>query len=117
MSETQLRDAYTLMKQGDKRGAAQLVQEVLRQDKSNVNAWWLFANVLEDEEKVVKSLEKVLALNPEHPGARKKLAAMRPEYAHLAAPTTAEKGKSKTDQKSAAYWSKLDNEHVLREKA
>jgi hypothetical protein len=84
MSESQLREAYILMKQGDKKAAAQLVQNVLREDKSNLNAWWLFANVLEDEEKVVKSLERVLSLNPDHAGARKKLASMRPEYAHLA---------------------------------
>jgi hypothetical protein len=84
MSESQLREAYTLMKQGDKKAAAQLVQNVLREDKTNLNAWWLFANVLEDEEKVVKSLERVLVLNPDHAGARKKLASMRPEYAHLA---------------------------------
>jgi hypothetical protein len=85
MSESQLREAYTLMKQGDKRGAASLIQGVLKDDRSNVNAWWLFSHVLEDEEKVVKSLEKVLALNPDHLGARKRLAQLRPEYAHLAA--------------------------------
>lgn len=83
MSETQLREAFTLMKQGDKAGAGRLIQSVLKEDRSNINAWWLFANVLEDEEKVVKALERVLNLNPEHLGARKKLAALRPEYAHL----------------------------------
>jgi hypothetical protein len=84
MSEAQLREAYTLMKQGDKKGAARLVQDVLREDRSNLNAWWLFSHLLEDEEKIVKSLEKVLSLNSEHMGARKRLAQMRPEYAHLA---------------------------------
>src|SRR5688572_27858897 len=89
MSENQLREAYTMMKQGDKKGAAKLVQDILREDRNNLNAWWLFSHILEDEEKIVKSLEKVLALNPDHLGARKRLAQMRPEYAHLA-PQTAE---------------------------
>jgi hypothetical protein len=84
MSEAQLREAYTLMKQGDKQAAIRLVQDVLREDRSNLNAWWLFSHLLEDEDKIVKSLEKVLSLNPEHIGARKRLAQMRPEYAHLA---------------------------------
>jgi hypothetical protein len=117
MSENQLREAYTLMKQGDKKGAARLVQDVLREDKSNTNAWWLFSHLLEDEDKIVKSLEKILALNPDHAGARKKLASMRPEYAHLAPTTEEPKAKAKTEQQSAAYWSKLDNEHKNREKA
>jgi hypothetical protein len=123
MSESQLREAYTLMKQGDKKGAAQLVQNVLREDRNNLNAWWLFANLLEDEEKVVKSLERVLALNPDHAGARKKLASMRPEYAHLAeSPAPIQKAKSleyvspvpsKEKLKSAtsdeAYWKNLES--------
>jgi hypothetical protein len=108
MSENKLREAYTLMKEGNKSTAARLVQEVLHEDKGNSNAWWLFSHLLEDEEKTVKCLEKVLALNPEHAGARKKLASMRPEYAHLAAPSDTEKVKSKTDQQSAAYWNKLN---------
>jgi hypothetical protein len=116
MSETQLREAYTLMKQGDKQGAARLVQNVLKEDRSNIQAWWLFSHVLDDEDKIVKSLEKVLALNPEHPGARKRLAQLRPEYAHLAA-VAEPKAKTKTEQQSGAYWSKLDNEHKIREQA
>lgn len=108
MSETQLRAAFTLMKQGDKQGAAKLIQAVLKEDRSNIQAWWLFSHVLDDEEKVVKSLEKVLALNPEHAGARKRLAQLRPEYAHLVQDGRPEKIKSKNTDSQNAYWDKLN---------
>jgi hypothetical protein len=118
MSETQLRDAFALMKQGNKREALQLVQEVLRQDRSNVYAWWLLSHLIDDEEKIVKSLEKVLSLNPEHPGARKRLAELRPEYSHLMQSASAEKVKN-TDPNgdpSAQYWSRLNSQRPVQRK-
>jgi hypothetical protein len=104
MSENQLREAYTLMKQGDTPGATRLVQDVLREDKSNVNAWWLMSHLFDDEEKIIRCLGQVLSLNPEHLGARKKLSEMRPEYSHLYGATSAEKEKAKTDQIASQYW-------------
>src|SRR5687768_7129412 len=105
MSDLQLREAFTLMKQGDKQTAARLVQDVLREDRSNLSAWWLLSHILEDEEKIVKALEKVLALNPEHPGARKRLSELRPEYAHLYQSGNTEKAKNLDP--SQQYWERL----------
>jgi len=105
MSDTQLREAFTLMKQGQKSEALRLVQEVLREDRRNANAWWLMSHLLDDEDKVVKALENLLSVNPEHAGARQKLGSLRPEYAHLA---QQEQVKNKNNQKSDAYWKKID---------
>jgi hypothetical protein len=106
MSDSQLREAYTLMKQGEKAKSIRLVKDLLNQDRSNVNAWWLLAHLLEDEAKIVSALENVLAHNPEHLGARKKLSEMRPEYAHLY--EVASEEKVKNGQASGEYWERLD---------
>jgi tetratricopeptide (TPR) repeat protein len=107
MSETHLREAFALMKQGNKSEALKLVQTVLREDRSNVYGWWLLANLLDDEDKVVKSLEKVLSLNPEHPGARKRLAELRPEYAHLIKPDAEPVAKAKNPETTDDYWDRV----------
>jgi hypothetical protein len=106
MSDSQLREAYALMKQGEKAKSLRLVKDLLNQDRRNVNAWWLLAHLLEDEAKIVSALENVLAHHPEHLGARKKLSEMRPEYAHLY--QAANEEKVKNGQESGEYWDRLD---------
>jgi tetratricopeptide (TPR) repeat protein len=72
MAEEQLRKALALMKQGDRKQALQIAQAVIKQDRNNINAWWLTANLFSDQpERQKKALEKVLAINPLHKGALK----------------------------------------------
>jgi hypothetical protein len=71
MSQEELRQAFELMKQGNKSEAIVVVRGVLQDDMTNVNAWLLMANLLDDERKKRKALERVLAINSEHPGALK----------------------------------------------
>lgn len=72
MAEEQLRKALALMKQGKKQEASRIAQAVLKQDRNNVNAWWLAANLFSDHpERQKKALERVLAINPLHKGALK----------------------------------------------
>lgn len=77
-AQQQLRQAFALMKQGKKREAGQLVQAVLKQDRTNVNAWWLMANLVDDNERKIKSLERLLALQPNHTKAQQMLDSLRP---------------------------------------
>jgi hypothetical protein len=79
MADRRLRSAFDLMTQGNKRDAAQLVREVLKDDRNNVDAWWMMAQLLEDEEKKVRALERVLDIKPDHKPAREKLRELRPE--------------------------------------
>ena len=65
----QLRQAYSLMKDGKKREAGEIVQNVLEQDRKNVNAWWMLANLLDDEQRIRTCLQQVLKLDPNHKGA------------------------------------------------
>lgn len=74
MAQEQLRQAFALMKQGDKKQAAQIVQSVIKQDRNNVSAWWLMANILDDANRKQKALDKVLSLDANHAGAKKMLA-------------------------------------------
>jgi hypothetical protein len=78
-SHRNLQSAYQLMEQGQKKEAAVLVREVLAQDKNNANAWWLMALLLDDEDKKVRAIERVLSINPEHKAARAKINELRSE--------------------------------------
>lgn len=111
MIELQLREAFALMKAGKKAEANSIVQAVLREDKRNTSAWWLLSMLLEDEDKIVQTLENLLALNPEHLGARKRLAQLRPEYAHL---NPEPSSKQKTSDKPEDYWERLDDHRKRR---
>ncbi|MCA9914615.1 MAG: tetratricopeptide repeat protein [Anaerolineae bacterium] len=74
----QLRQAFALMKQGNRHDSIAIVQNVLKQDRGNASAWWLLANLLEDHERKVKALERVLALEPNHKGATAMMAKLNP---------------------------------------
>lgn len=72
-SKSQLKLAYDLHKQGKSAEAVPIVQNVLRQERENVHAWWLLANIVDNEDRQRKCLERVLVLNPAHAGASKML--------------------------------------------
>jgi len=78
-----LRLAYSKAKQGDKEQALAVIKSVLKDDPDNGLAWWTAAQIFDDEDKVVKALERVLKINPDHEGAKQKLAQLRPEYSHF----------------------------------
>lgn len=54
MAEQKLREAFELMKQGERNQAMMIIRGVLRENRQNVDAWWLMANLLEDEDKILK---------------------------------------------------------------
>lgn len=73
-----MQQAFQLIKAGRKQDAVKLLVPLLKQDKNNVNAWWLMANALEDKDKKEKALEAVLRLKPDHTAAKEMLAQMKP---------------------------------------
>jgi antitoxin component of MazEF toxin-antitoxin module len=80
MSKLQLDKASSLIIQGEKSQAVDIVKEVLKQDRNNIDAWWLMANALdEDEDRKIISLERVLALDPSHQKAQKMIGELRPD--------------------------------------
>ena len=71
MAQKELREAFALMKQGNQKQAAIMVQNIIKKDRNNVAAWWLMANILEDPDRKQKALDKVLSLDANHAGAKK----------------------------------------------
>lgn len=61
---------------GDKREAAQLLSEAVKDEKTNETAWYYLAQLLANPEKKRHCLEMVLRINPDHAEARAELAAL-----------------------------------------
>ncbi|TVR23073.1 MAG: hypothetical protein EA396_04755 [Anaerolineaceae bacterium] len=77
----QMKQAIQLIKSGDKRAATAIIADVLQADKTNVDAWFLLANALDDRAKQVKALENALKLNPDYERARRLLDTLQAEPA------------------------------------
>jgi hypothetical protein len=73
MSEDKLQQAVSLYKQGKKSQAAVLLGEIVREDPKNSNAWYGLALSLDEPEKQIFCLKKVVALEPSHQKARQLL--------------------------------------------
>lgn len=73
MSADQLRRAYELIRQGQKKDAIAILQPILKADRSNADAWWLLANALADPQKQEQALTQLLKLRPNDERAQKML--------------------------------------------
>ncbi len=62
-------DALKLYKQGNTFKAHQLLQEVVKKEPKNENAWALLLKTSTDEQEQQQVVKKLLALNPHHPAA------------------------------------------------
>lgn len=71
MSDTAaiLNEAYGLIEQGELTQARTMLQPLLESDSQNPDVWWLYTHAAEDENEGRRALERVLALDPEYPGA------------------------------------------------
>ncbi len=79
MSEEKLKQAVLLYKQGNKSQAATLLGEIVRQDPNNSNAWYGLALSLDEPDKKIFCLKKVIALEPSHQKARQLLEKLQAE--------------------------------------
>jgi len=70
MNEEKLKEAVSLYKQGNKLQAANLLGEIVRQDPNNSSAWYGLALCLDDPDKKIYCLKRVLSLNPSHTRAQ-----------------------------------------------
>lgn len=62
--KAQLRQAAARLKAGDRRGAAGLLTDIVRQDRDNVDAWLLLANALDQPKRIHQALDQVERLRP-----------------------------------------------------
>ncbi len=79
-SSPQLKEAYDLIKTGQKSRAVEVLLPVLKADEHNADGWWLMANALTEPDDIREALENVLRLRPNHPKAEDMLEKLNQRY-------------------------------------
>jgi tetratricopeptide (TPR) repeat protein len=74
---TLMEQAVAAWRQKDYASARLLVKKLIKQDPHNIEAWLLGALVVETREDAIKCYERVLAIDPAHAYAQKKLAQLQ----------------------------------------
>jgi hypothetical protein len=62
--------AYDLIEKGQLSEARTLLDSLMPEHENNPDVWWLMANAAEDSNEGRLALDKVIALNPDYPGAK-----------------------------------------------
>lgn len=77
LMDTDLRQAITLIKSGDKKGGGQLLAEIVKKDPRNVNAWLWLSSCVNSNEQRIYCLKKVLEIEPNHTVAQSALSKLQ----------------------------------------
>jgi tetratricopeptide (TPR) repeat protein len=78
MDDELLQQAIGLIQAGDKPGALKMLKEVVTKDPKNENAWLWLATCFDKPENKIRSLQKVLEINPNNQKARQALDKLAP---------------------------------------
>ncbi len=78
--EERLQQAYALIQQEKLEEAIGLLQPILLEDSTNADAWWLWANAVEEPDEARDALERVLQYDPAHTDAQRLLANLNELY-------------------------------------
>lgn len=73
---------------GDRARARRYLWTAVNRDPESVTAWWLLANILEDDSQRIAALRRVLQLRPDHQEARALLRRLEPRVAEIREPWT-----------------------------
>lgn len=71
--------AINLIEAGNKADGRELLRQTVQAEPYNADAWYLYAQYCGKRSQAVESLEKVLQLEPDYPGARAALERIAPE--------------------------------------
>lgn len=80
--------AIAAARSGQSQKAQVLLAQILKQDQTDVNAWFLLSHLVEAPEKKTAFLNKVLTLDPQHQKAQQALAALQPLPAESLVPVS-----------------------------
>lgn len=83
----QLQKAVTALRAGNKSEAQVLLAKVIRDEPKNAHAWFLLSSLAESKEKQIAFAKKVLAIDPDHVGAQKRLSQLA-DHSTAVAPAT-----------------------------
>jgi tetratricopeptide (TPR) repeat protein len=78
MDDELLQQAIGLVQVGEKSGAIKILKEVVTKDPKNENAWLWLAASLDKPENKIRSLQKVLEINPNNQKAKQALDKLTP---------------------------------------
>lgn len=84
-TKDQLREAVALAKAGNAFEARMRVDDILRQEPDNADAWLVMAQLHTDKEQALRCMKQVVRLRPDDPRAKKIVARMEKEIAPAAA--------------------------------
>ncbi len=88
-ADGRLEQAYDLIQQERLEEAIAILQPILLSEPTNADAWWLWANAVEEPDDARQALQKVLELNPDHAQARQLLEQLDQLYAPVEEAETA----------------------------
>jgi len=93
MDNDPLQQAIGLIQIGDKTGAIKILKEIITKEPKNENAWLWLAACFDKPENKVRSLQKVLEINPNNQKAKQALGKLTPTEPSLAdiVPNTSQK--------------------------
>jgi hypothetical protein len=77
-----LRDALLLLQRDRRAEAIELVEEILRRDPDNIQAWGVMARLVSTPEEVINCLEQILRIEPENEAVQEQLARIRDAMTH-----------------------------------
>lgn len=76
--------AITAARSGQSQKAQVLLAQILKEDQTNVNAWFLLSHLVDAPEKKTAFLKRVITLDPQHQKAQQALASIKPKDAIVA---------------------------------
>ncbi len=110
MSAETLKEAYQLIREGNRAEAIALLTPLLKSDKDNKNAWWLLANAASKPEQVEYALKNVLRLDPYHSQAQAKLDKLQADSATDFFSTVTDDQPSLFETSTLSYFSSSSDE-------
>ncbi|MBN1119454.1 MAG: tetratricopeptide repeat protein [Anaerolineae bacterium] len=95
--------AVALIKTGDRDGARQVLQDLLRQDRDNLAGWQGMARLANDEKEAIFCLKQILRLDPGNQWATEQLARLEPPAQAIEVPPSAPPAASPPAERAEIY--------------
>ena len=72
-AEQLLQEARAAANAGNRKEAREILERAVAIDPGNASAWYLLSQVVDDDQRVIECLEKVLEIDPKHLDASREM--------------------------------------------
>lgn len=86
-TEQALARAFQLIEEDRLSEAETLLEQILKDEPYNADAWWVYAHAVQDPKSARTALQRVHEINPEYPGATELLDSLEQQYPQLQSDT------------------------------